>query len=267
MPVCDHCDKSLTHGRGFAFYSTASMAGRTIGNLLLCESCTDGFLNDTEFSKPPPSTSQASDDLDAFLSQIIEGRNPGGNPIASVANAAIIQTARRLGLSPRQAKAKAQELAVQWWSDQQRGALQIMKFWTSRELPKENIPTTQSKPVNAPSMGKLKIEVPLSRPAPPPAEIVARPSSELLKAPPKKPPAAILKVEPAPREPVVAPVKKKWWQFWMPDAQPAPTVPVPPFKFPCPHCGSRLSATPDFYGTEEQCPACRKAFTVPRPAG
>ena len=37
------------------------------------------------------------------------------------------------------------------------------------------------------------------------------------------------------------------------------------FKFPCPTCGQRVSATPDFIGTEANCPACGVAFIVAAP--
>lgn len=34
-------------------------------------------------------------------------------------------------------------------------------------------------------------------------------------------------------------------------------------KFPCPHCGQRVSATQDFSGTEATCPGCANRFVVP----
>jgi len=34
-------------------------------------------------------------------------------------------------------------------------------------------------------------------------------------------------------------------------------------KFGCPHCGQRVSATPDMFGTEATCPGCQQAFLVP----
>lgn len=40
-----------------------------------------------------------------------------------------------------------------------------------------------------------------------------------------------------------------------------------PFKFECPECGQRISATPDLIGTEANCPSCDAVITVraPRP--
>ena len=35
------------------------------------------------------------------------------------------------------------------------------------------------------------------------------------------------------------------------------------YEFPCPACGQRVSATPDFFGTQADCPACGVAFIVP----
>jgi hypothetical protein len=37
------------------------------------------------------------------------------------------------------------------------------------------------------------------------------------------------------------------------------------YKFACPACGQRVSATPDFIGSEATCPACATAFLVPAP--
>jgi hypothetical protein len=39
-----------------------------------------------------------------------------------------------------------------------------------------------------------------------------------------------------------------------------------PFKFECPECGQRISATPDLIGTEANCPSCDVAITVRAPA-
>jgi hypothetical protein len=37
------------------------------------------------------------------------------------------------------------------------------------------------------------------------------------------------------------------------------------FKFACPHCGQRISATPEDVGTAGGCPSCQQEFTVPSP--
>lgn len=37
------------------------------------------------------------------------------------------------------------------------------------------------------------------------------------------------------------------------------------FKFECPACGQRISATPDLFGTDGNCPTCGQLFTVPTP--
>jgi hypothetical protein len=51
-----------------------------------------------------------------------------------------------------------------------------------------------------------------------------------------------------------------------PPPVPAP-IPVPAaagiFKFPCPHCGQRISTTPDQVGTDANCPTCEGPFVVP----
>lgn len=40
------------------------------------------------------------------------------------------------------------------------------------------------------------------------------------------------------------------------------------FKFQCPHCGQRISATSEDAGTHNVCPSCNKELVVPRsPAG
>ena len=123
--ICDRCNTSMPHGTGFAFYSSASIAGQTIGNMLLCESCTDGFINDAEFAKPPPAAKQLS--TDDLMAQLLGSTSP----LAAMSNAAIIQASRRLGFTPSQAKAKAHELALRWWSDPHAGALQIKNFWSA----------------------------------------------------------------------------------------------------------------------------------------
>lgn len=38
-----------------------------------------------------------------------------------------------------------------------------------------------------------------------------------------------------------------------------------PFKFECPECGQRISATPDLIGTEANCPSCDAVITVRAP--
>jgi predicted RNA-binding Zn-ribbon protein involved in translation (DUF1610 family) len=51
--------------------------------------------------------------------------------------------------------------------------------------------------------------------------------------------------------------------------QPEPP-PIPPaisvFKFPCPHCGQRISAAIHDAGTDGNCPRCNAAFVVPVPS-
>jgi hypothetical protein len=47
-------------------------------------------------------------------------------------------------------------------------------------------------------------------------------------------------------------------------------LPQPPaigfvFKFPCPHCGQRISTTRDMVGTTVNCPSCQHPFIVPAP--
>ncbi len=38
-----------------------------------------------------------------------------------------------------------------------------------------------------------------------------------------------------------------------------------PLKFECPHCEARLSAEPELYRMEIDCPECAQAFVVPKP--
>jgi len=51
------------------------------------------------------------------------------------------------------------------------------------------------------------------------------------------------------------------------DRQPS-LLPPPPaigfvFKFPCPHCSQRVSASRDMVGTPVNCPSCQRPFLVP----
>lgn len=36
-------------------------------------------------------------------------------------------------------------------------------------------------------------------------------------------------------------------------------------KFACPHCQANLSAEPELYGTQVDCPECQNALMVPKP--
>lgn len=37
------------------------------------------------------------------------------------------------------------------------------------------------------------------------------------------------------------------------------------FRFPCPHCGTRVSARKGSIGKQSKCPACTRVYTIPKP--
>jgi hypothetical protein len=121
--TCDICSGQLASNEGYAFFcDVCSRPGLPIGNMLLCEACTERIMSDRSFAAarehPPVITSTS----DLRLRQELNCES-------------IVARCKRLGLSPEQAKQKARELALEFCRNKERGAELTIQFWTS-EPPK-----------------------------------------------------------------------------------------------------------------------------------
>lgn len=118
--VCDRCSSNIAKGNGYAFYSSAQMMGMTVGNMFLCEACTASVITEDMFAKQFAPTVVNPEDLTA-MREAMNAANAAG----------IAERCRVLGLSPDQARAKAKELANQYWNDPEKAGKAIQTFWTS----------------------------------------------------------------------------------------------------------------------------------------
>lgn len=133
--ICDQCNKKINKGSGYVFYSTAN-AGMTgmemeTGNMLLCEKCANEIVSEEGYKKYSKSiaTKQKFEiddiigDKDKYWSFY--------NALGEANTESIVTLCKAHGFTPEEAKAKAHELALLWWEDNQKGALEAANFWKS----------------------------------------------------------------------------------------------------------------------------------------
>ena len=132
MAICDRCERNIPHGQGYLFYSTARIGipGRMneIGTLLYCDNCTLDICNEREFSKsaqPPKKFNVDSNDYNRTYKNLIGGTR-------EAINSGIVQACKHHGLTPEDARKKAQELSLLWWQNEEHGEITARKFWTSK---------------------------------------------------------------------------------------------------------------------------------------
>jgi hypothetical protein len=128
-PICDLCNAKIQDGGGHAFYSSTAMSGVVTGNMLLCDSCTDGIVTRLKVGEVTESN---------VLWSLIASR---AGDTASDKNTKIMRVGNIEGiaarcdfhhLGPEAAKTKARELAQGCWSDPTNGPLEAMAFWDTR---------------------------------------------------------------------------------------------------------------------------------------
>lgn len=138
LVVCDRCSNHISKGDGYAFYSSAQVSGRTVGNMLLCDACTAAVITDDMFGKRfAPTAVRAGDEV-----AMREATN-------AATAAGIAERCRAHGFAPDQAKAKARELATRFWNDLANGGQAVRAFWTSAGAQPPSVPASprQTAPV------------------------------------------------------------------------------------------------------------------------
>lgn len=127
--VCDHCNGHIPRLQGFAFFCSAAvgMPGLMldVGNMLLCDACTDQIVNDANWAKTVPAQKEMSaQDFLANSMALMEAFD-------DVKANGIIAVCKSHGFTPQQARDKARILAIQWWVDPQAAQAESAAFWTS----------------------------------------------------------------------------------------------------------------------------------------
>jgi len=128
--VCDDCMGTINEGAGYLFYSDAGpvLGGAVLetGNMLLCENCTNRICSPEGFAKKMPASQELSADFLADpgnLKRLMRDSNM----------VSIVQKCKAHGFTPEQAKAKAHEFALLWWSNGEVDQVgkQAKTFWKS----------------------------------------------------------------------------------------------------------------------------------------
>jgi hypothetical protein len=127
--TCDDCNATINEGNGYIFYSTAGTglpgAIQETGNMFLCEKCTNRICSPSGFSKKMPAAQEISGaDLLADPGKMMR--------MMKDANlVSIVQKCKANGFTPAQAKAKAHEFALLWWSNPEKAQQDSATFWKS----------------------------------------------------------------------------------------------------------------------------------------
>ena len=116
---CDDCGKEIlatNENSGYAFYSDVKLMGMVpVGNMLICEACTQRIVSPGSFAAPRKHKGSFSVDM-----------------LNEVNAESIIARCKKFGLSPEQAKQKARELGLEFQKNTERGQNLTEAFWTSR---------------------------------------------------------------------------------------------------------------------------------------
>lgn len=121
--VCDRCSQSISKGEGHLFYSSNELMGDTVGNMLLCDQCTNGLINNEMYTK--------NYQIDGRDLMTVTDPKEMKAAIQQANDLGIIVQCKTLGLSPNEAKEKARELAVLFWENREKAEAESKTFWTS----------------------------------------------------------------------------------------------------------------------------------------
>jgi len=150
--ICDHCNGRIEHGEGYTFFSSASIGlpgmEQLTGNMMLCEECTNRIITVENWLRAPSPSRREISGAD-FLA------NPSAmfDTMRRTNEDSIIQNCQAHGFTPNQAKAKARELAQQWWIDPESAQRESARFWSSKSrsstAPARRPAAHQSRPQHA----------------------------------------------------------------------------------------------------------------------
>ena len=126
--MCDDCSAIINEGDGYIFYSTAGsgFAGVVLetGNMLLCQKCTDRICSPEGFAKKIPASQELS-------GGILVDPGEYSRMMRDANLVSIVQRCKAHGFTPEQAKAKAHEFALLWWTNREKAQLDSAAFWKS----------------------------------------------------------------------------------------------------------------------------------------
>ena len=138
MNICDLCSHELKSGEGYAFYSSTVIAPMNVavGNLMLCQQCTDKALSEEAWSQTPIAMKSHQSAMSAMAKatkkEDVKRLFAELRDQTQAANAeGIIATIKSIGISREDAKSKARELAKLWWIDKEVGQKETRLFWTT----------------------------------------------------------------------------------------------------------------------------------------
>lgn len=112
---CDVCSKDIRNNSGYAFFSDVM----NIGNMLICEECTQRLISEQSFAAPRKHTGT----IDLVSSM---------NILDELMAESIVANCKKFNFSPEKAKSKARELAIEFYKDNKKGQDIIYNFWKSR---------------------------------------------------------------------------------------------------------------------------------------
>ncbi len=126
---CDHCSQPIEPSGGYSFFSSASVGipghQQLIGNMMLCQTCTDRIISTESWTKTPERQKQELNPSD-----VLEDPAAFLNAIKATNEASIVRNCRSHGLTPEAAKCKAREFALMWWQDPVKANSEAAAFWT-----------------------------------------------------------------------------------------------------------------------------------------
>ena len=117
--MCDNCSSGMSGSEGYAVFSDVPMIpGVPIGNMLICEACARRIFSDQSFAAPRKHTGAIALTGDPVL-------------LRELNDESIIARCKKLGLSAKQARQEARQLALEFHKNNQRGTSLTYQFWTS----------------------------------------------------------------------------------------------------------------------------------------
>jgi hypothetical protein len=128
MPaICDQCGAQVKEGDGYIFYSSASFGfpgmSQETGNMFLCKTCTDEIVSTDGYKKAVSYTGAIS--REDFLKDPTKFQ-----AMIQKSNAvSIVDTCKRHGLMPEEAKSLAHDFAIFWWQDRHNAQIAASNFW------------------------------------------------------------------------------------------------------------------------------------------
>jgi len=124
--ICNHCTGKIPQGKGYLFYSSASLfhdAAKETGNIFLCEKCTELICSPGGFAK------EFRDDQKTASPDLYVDTSSVSNKIKDANHQSIVASCKAKKLSPEKARKIAHKLAVLWWKNPLKAESESEKSW------------------------------------------------------------------------------------------------------------------------------------------